>query len=507
MRRAGVLADARSGASRSAGTGPTGPRCCNRLTAATSIVDQFTGGFRVELDQRTGEPVNVIQVVVGPTGFVGAPEQAIVDFIRSTFADRPKPDLIVTVAGPAAVFARQYRQQLFPDTPLLFAAVDERYLQDAPLGENETAVAVTNDFPELVDEILQLLPETRQVVMVMGSGSIGRFWRQELEGPFRRFDDRLTFVWSDELSFPELLLRVASLPDDSAIFYITFGTDAAGAAYADERVMAELHAAANAPLFAGHSVFLGAGVVGGRLMSIDDLSRRTADAAIGILNGAPPRRSEVLRRSSSQPIFDWRELQRWGIPESRLPPGSVVRYRGPNLWGEYRGTVLLAAGALAAQAFLIIWLLFERRARQRAEVDSRRNLRACRRRQSPRDDVRPDDLDWTRAHATAQFDDAQRSSAADDGDGQCCDAGRDQRDPVRYSDRWPPRRADHRAPSSNAPQSSATRAPDRSSGVVTETLALVAHDMRARQIETDRRSAVRLLASSAAIRCCCSRCS
>ena len=33
-----------------------------------------------------------------------------------------------------------------------------------------------------------------------------------------------------------------------------------------------------------------------------------------------------------------------------------------------------AAGALAIQAFLIIGLLFERRARQRAEVDSRRNL-------------------------------------------------------------------------------------------------------------------------------------
>ena len=34
------------------------------------IVDAFTGHFRVELDQRAGTPVNVIQVVVGPTGFV-----------------------------------------------------------------------------------------------------------------------------------------------------------------------------------------------------------------------------------------------------------------------------------------------------------------------------------------------------------------------------------------------------------------------------------------------------
>src|SRR5258705_352980 len=67
-------------------------------------IDRFTANFRVELDQRAGQPVNVVQVAVSPTGFVAAPEQAAVDYIRSTFADRP-PDLIVTVAGPAAAFA------------------------------------------------------------------------------------------------------------------------------------------------------------------------------------------------------------------------------------------------------------------------------------------------------------------------------------------------------------------------------------------------------------------
>ena len=338
------------------------------------VIDRFTGGFRVELDRYAEEPINLVQVDVGPTGFVGAPENVVVDFIRSTFANRPKPDLIVTIAGPAAVFARKYREQLFPDTPLLLGAVDERYLQGAPLGENDTAVAVANDFPEFVDEILHLLPETRQVFMVIGSGAIGKFWRQELQEPFKRFDDRLTFVWSDDLSFSEVLLRVASLPDDSAIFYLTFSTDAGGAAYADERVMDELHAAANAPLFAAHSVYLGAGAVGGRLMPVERLSRSTANAAIEILSDAPPRSVDLVRRSISQPTFDWRELQRWGIPESRLPAGSVVRYRGPNLWSENRGTVLIAAGALAAQAFLIFWLLFERRGRRRAETDSRKNL-------------------------------------------------------------------------------------------------------------------------------------
>ena len=50
------------------------------------VLDNFTTNFHVELDQRTEQPVNIVQVVVGPIGSVGAPEQAVVDFIRSTFA-------------------------------------------------------------------------------------------------------------------------------------------------------------------------------------------------------------------------------------------------------------------------------------------------------------------------------------------------------------------------------------------------------------------------------------
>ena len=88
--------------------------------------------------------------------------------------------------------------------------------------------------------ILRLLPETTQVFMVMGSGPLGQFWRRELESQFGRFHDRLTFVWSDDLSFQEILRRCSSLPEHSAILYVSFGTDAAGAAFPDERLFAEL---------------------------------------------------------------------------------------------------------------------------------------------------------------------------------------------------------------------------------------------------------------------------
>ena len=49
-------------------------------------------------------------------------------------------------------------------------------------------------------------------------------------------------------------------------------------------------------------------------------------------------------------------------------------YRSPSLWQEHRRTILGAVVALIVQALLIVGLLYQRRARQQAEGDSRRNL-------------------------------------------------------------------------------------------------------------------------------------
>ena len=72
-----------------------------------------------------------------------------------------------------------------------------------------------------------------------------------------------------------------------------------------------------------------------------------------------------------------------------------MRYRAPSLWSAYRGTILSAAGVLSTQSLLIVGLLYQRRARRRAEIDSRRNLSLAADAQPPRDDVGADQLDWT----------------------------------------------------------------------------------------------------------------
>ena len=93
-----------------------------------------------------------------------------------------------------------------------------------------------------------------------------------------------------------------------------------------------------------------------------------------ILNGEDTSKIPITVGNPLKPIFDWRQLQRWGVGESRLPPGSEIRFRDPTAWERYRWQILAIVGALLVQMSLIVGLFYERRRRRFAEVESRRRL-------------------------------------------------------------------------------------------------------------------------------------
>ncbi len=306
------------------------------------MLDHFTANVRVDLDRIAGSPVNVVQVVVGPTGFVGASEQAMVDFIHLRLR-RSSKARAHRVGSPAwRRYSRTNIDGTLPDrTPLLFTAVDQRYLQDAPLGENETAVAVASDFPRFVDEILQLLPQTGRVFMVMGSGQIGRFWHQELNQQFTRFRDRLTFVWSDEMSLPEILRSCANLPAHSAItLFHAFGTDAAGAALTRTSEYSPIFTAtANAsPVRQGHSAVHGLreSSAAGWMSGLTHLARHTGRLGSSTPERRAARQHQGAAASARSTALRLARAAKVGHTGSSVAVRAAwCAYRNLSVWQEY----------------------------------------------------------------------------------------------------------------------------------------------------------------------------
>ena len=138
--------------------------------------------------------------------------------------------------------------------------------------------------------------------------------------------------------------------------------------------MARLRAVTNAPIFGYSDVFLGQGIVGGPLISVSSVGQQAANAAVRILGGEAPADINTLPIKPGTPKFDWRELQRWNISESRLPAGSEIYFRQPSPWEQYRLQIGGGLAALLLQAAIIFWLVIEHRRRYvaEAEVNSRR---------------------------------------------------------------------------------------------------------------------------------------
>ncbi len=331
--------------------------------------DTIAAVFRNELARNFGAPLVISEATLDAArSLTGNEQEAFFEYLRARFESAP-PDVVVTMGPPAARFYLAHRDQLFPATPLVLAALDVRLAKSTPLRPGDAATMGKVDLPGLVSNILTLLPETRTVAVVIGATDLEKFWLNELRRETASLTGRIDFIWFNELSLEQMLKRAATLPPDSAILYGLLVTDAAGVPHERQDALLRLRAVANAPIFGIYESELGIGVVGGPYTSQRLSGEHMAAATARILKGAAGE-PQVSIAGVESPVYDWRELKRWKIDPSRLPPGSEIRFKPPSLWKEHGPAMMAITAALLLQATLITALLVQRTRRQRAEREA-----------------------------------------------------------------------------------------------------------------------------------------
>ena len=368
--------------------------------------DAFAGYLRTDLAEKLAYPLDRYEVSLEIARFPdGERDEAFEGYLRSLFATHP-PDLIITMVSPAARFIQRHRRDLFSSTPVIFAALDARAIRNGTLTPNDTAVAVSIDLKAVIENILRTLPKTTTLAVVIGDLPIEKFWVNEFLQAVRPFENRVKPVFMNDLSLGEIQKRVAALPPASAIYFGDLVVDAQGVPHRQEEVLARLHAVANAPIFGQYDYQLGGGIVGGPLLSVHTLSRKTAEVAAQILRGAPPGDIKTPLQKLGEPEFDWRELRRWEVADANLPPNSAVRFREPTLWEQYKWYILAAAslsgvGAILIAGLLLNWMWLRRALARLRTSEEGMSLAATAAKlrfwvwDIPRDEVRASESDWS----------------------------------------------------------------------------------------------------------------
>jgi signal transduction histidine kinase/ABC-type uncharacterized transport system substrate-binding protein len=330
---------------------------------------QYGKTFREELLRQSPEGIDLYETSLVSARAGDAEEGPFADYLRALFV-KHQPDLVVAISSPSIRFIQNHREQLFPSVPAVYMGVDRRRSVGIGLTEHDTLVASDVDFNLIVENVLKVLPDTTNIAMVIGSSPTEQYWSEQIRAELKAFEKRVAFTWFNDLSFEEMLQRAASLPPNTAIFFVLLSVDAAGVPHEEGKAMDRLRAVANAPIFGYSDAFLGQGIVGGPLISVSSVGQQAASAAVRILHGETPGDINTPPIKPGTPKFDWRELQRWKISESMLPAGSEIYFRTPSLWEQYRWPIIGGLAVLLLQAAIISWLVAERRRRHFAEADA-----------------------------------------------------------------------------------------------------------------------------------------
>ncbi len=294
----------------------------------------------------------------------------LIDLYRYKYA-RQKMDMVLAVGDGSADLLLEYGQELFGDIPVVLITAQQKQVSPEKLTPRMTALTWGFDFLNTAKLIRQILPDTRTIYVVSGRSltdrEIKKTAMKELTGKL----DGLTLRWLDDFSKEELLSKSSQLPEHSAIYYLTVFRDNKGDSFIPREFLADLSADANVPVFGLVNTYLGYGMVGGYLLSATNQGQRYADIILRVLAGKSLLDQSFMGRDN-QPMFDWRELNRWSINANRLPADSVILNREQSIWKDHRGEVVAVILIIGLQALGLVFVIIQHRKRNRAEEIAQR---------------------------------------------------------------------------------------------------------------------------------------
>ena len=272
-------------------------------------------------------------------------------------------DLLIAMGQSPLRFLNARRPQIFGDVPIVFFS--DRIVERP---ENATGIIAEANFADTVTLALALQPGVRDVHVVSGASPNDERLLELAKTQFRTFEPMLRFHYLTGLATAELQQRLAALSPNSIVYYLLVDRDGTGTNFHPLDYIDKITFASAAPVYSWVDSVIDRGVVGGSLKNQKAEINAVGDLALRVLQGEPADRIGVAAPNLNVSQVDWRQLKRWRISESRVPPGTVVNFRVPTAWEQYRGYILAALIALVAQFALIAMQLVQRRRRLQAEA-------------------------------------------------------------------------------------------------------------------------------------------
>ncbi|MBI5583263.1 MAG: PAS domain S-box protein [Deltaproteobacteria bacterium] len=276
--------------------------------------------------------------------------------------------VVLVTDDDAFNFYLKYHQALFPGVPAVFCGVN--YFKDSDRAGRQgliTGVVEAFDIPNTLRTALRLHPDTTRVIVINDRTTTGLANKKILEEVRPEFEEKVSFVFLENVDMAEVLEEVGYLAKGDLILLMTFNRDRSGNVYDYDQSIALISRAARVPIYGVWDFYLGKGIVGGMLTSGRDQGRTAAEIALRIVNGEKVRNIPVVQESPNRYMFDYLQLKRFRLRQSELPENSIVINLPDSFYGRYKRFILVSAAIIATLSLIIVILLVNISLRKRFE--------------------------------------------------------------------------------------------------------------------------------------------
>ncbi|MBT5051008.1 MAG: response regulator [Rhodospirillaceae bacterium] len=304
---------------------------------------------------------------------LGLREQELHQTLVYKLNQLPRYDVVVTADDNALNFAKSRQDTLLEGSPIVFLGVNNRNLASAQnANPNIVGVVEQTSLGDTLSLAAQLFNRYGPVQVIHDDTPTGRINRRQLNNVLKaRPDLAVNQLSLSELTYDELLGRLASLPASTPIFLNSVHRDAYGQNLDIRDFMARLRKVFSGPVFTVQRDAIGKGALGGKIVSHFEQGRAAAGLASKLMHGVASETLRVVMRSPNVYMFDYAELNRLGINHSMLPPDSQIIGAPQSTVEKYIYWISGAAVLIALQTAFIVLLTLNTRRRRHAEISLR----------------------------------------------------------------------------------------------------------------------------------------
>ena len=276
-----------------------------------------------------------------------------------------KFDVIVSSDDNALNFLLKYRDELFPNVPVIFCGIND--FQPSRIANHSlfSGVYESYDVSGTVNLMLRLHPKTESIFIITDSTYSGNDFRRLAKRAEPIFANKVQFKYLTNLGREELSLTLKKLPPQSLVLWAIYLRTPEGVSISSEESIRLVTTSSGLPTYTIWDV-VGQGVVGGKITNPVFQGEMAAEMALKILRGSHIKDLPV----TGSPLvysFDYSVIKKFKIDLSVLPENSTFLNKPESFYDKFKKQIWVVITIFTFLCTLVVLLVFNILYRIRSE--------------------------------------------------------------------------------------------------------------------------------------------